>query len=64
MTVSDMTDDESAWLESKLAGSAEESFRSSERSYVAADLAERVMMQFICRRSTGVDAGGWRGRFD
>jgi RNA polymerase sigma-70 factor (ECF subfamily) len=43
MTVSDMTDDESAWLESKLAGSAEESFRSSERSYVAADLAERVM---------------------
>jgi RNA polymerase sigma-70 factor (ECF subfamily) len=43
MTVSDMTDDESAWLENKLAGSAEESFRSSERSYVAADLAERVM---------------------
>jgi len=44
MTVSDMTDDESAWLESKLAGSAEESFKSSERSYVAADLAERVMV--------------------
>ena len=43
MTVSDMTDDESTWLEGKLAGSAEESFRSSERSYVAADLAERVM---------------------
>lgn len=43
MTVSDMTDDENAWLESKLAGSAEESFKSSERSYVAADLAERVM---------------------
>lgn len=44
MTVSDMTDDESAWLESKLAGSAEERFKSSERSYVAADLAERVMV--------------------
>lgn len=44
MTVSDMTDDESAWLENKLAGSAEESFKSSERSYVAADLAERVMV--------------------
>ena len=43
MTVSDMTDDQSAWLESKLAGSAEESFRSRERSYVAADLAQRVM---------------------
>src|SRR5688500_2642296 len=42
MTVSDMTDDESAWMETRLAGSAEESFRSSERSYVAADLAERV----------------------
>ena len=43
MTVSDMTVDEGAWLESKLASSAEESFRSSERSFVAADLAERVM---------------------
>ncbi|MEK6279781.1 MAG: RNA polymerase sigma factor [Acidobacteriota bacterium] len=42
-TVSDMTDDESAWMETRLAGSAEESFRSSERSYVAADLAERVL---------------------
>ena len=43
MTVSDMTVDESAWLERKLAGSAEESFRSSEQSYVAADLAQRVL---------------------
>lgn len=43
MTVSDMTDDESVWVESKLASSAEERFRSSEQSYVAADLAERVL---------------------
>jgi RNA polymerase sigma-70 factor, ECF subfamily len=42
-TVSDMTEDETAWLDSKLAGSAEATFRSSEQSYVAADLAERVM---------------------
>jgi RNA polymerase sigma-70 factor (ECF subfamily) len=43
LTVSDLTEDESNWLDSKLAGAAEESFKSSERSLVAADLAERVM---------------------
>jgi RNA polymerase sigma-70 factor (ECF subfamily) len=43
LTVSDLTEDESNWLDSKLAGVAEESFKSSERSLVAADLAERVM---------------------
>jgi len=42
-TVSDMTEDETAWLDNQLAGTATESFRSSEQSYVAADLAERVM---------------------
>jgi RNA polymerase sigma-70 factor (ECF subfamily) len=43
LTVSDLTEDESNWLDSKMAGAAEETFRSSQRSLVAADLAERVM---------------------
>ena len=42
-TVSDMSVDESAWLESKLASSAAEGFKASEQSYVAADLADRVL---------------------
>ena len=42
-TVSDMTEDETTWLDNKMAGSAEENFRASEQSFVAADLAGRVM---------------------
>ncbi|HKO62576.1 MAG TPA: RNA polymerase sigma factor [Pyrinomonadaceae bacterium] len=43
MTVSDLSEDESGWLESKYSGAAEEEFKSSERSKVAADLTERVL---------------------
>ena len=43
MTVSDLSEDESGWLESKYSGAAEEVFRSSERSKVAADLTEKVL---------------------
>ena len=43
LTVSNLTEDENNWLESKLNRSAAESFKSSERSLVAADLADRVM---------------------
>lgn len=43
MTVSNLSEDESGWLESKYSGAAEEEFKSSERSFVAADLAERVL---------------------
>jgi RNA polymerase sigma-70 factor (ECF subfamily) len=43
LTVSGLTDDESNWLENKLAGAAGEDFRANERSLVAADLAERVL---------------------
>ena len=40
---SDLTDDETAWLDSNLAGAAMERHVSSERSLVAADLAGRVL---------------------
>jgi RNA polymerase sigma-70 factor (ECF subfamily) len=43
MAVSDLTDDESQWLENRLAGTSVERHESSERGLVAADLAERVL---------------------
>ncbi|MGB8509291.1 MAG: sigma-70 family RNA polymerase sigma factor [Pyrinomonadaceae bacterium] len=43
LTVADLTDDENSWLESKMAKGASERHRSAERSFVAADLAERVL---------------------
>ncbi len=39
----DLTEDETVWLESRLAGTAEEQRRASERSLLAADLAEKVL---------------------
>jgi RNA polymerase sigma-70 factor (ECF subfamily) len=43
LTISDLTDDESTWLNGKLADAAGERHRSAERGRVAADLAERVL---------------------
>jgi RNA polymerase sigma-70 factor (ECF subfamily) len=43
LTVSDLTEDESTWLENKLAHLATERYQSSERSLIAADLAGRVL---------------------
>lgn len=43
LTVSDLTEDESTWLDSKLADVATERHQSQERSLVAADLAGRVL---------------------
>jgi RNA polymerase sigma-70 factor (ECF subfamily) len=43
LTVSGLTEDESAWLENQMADAATERHRSSERSLVAADLAGRVL---------------------
>jgi RNA polymerase sigma-70 factor, ECF subfamily len=43
LTVSDMTEDESTWLEDKLADVAKEQHQASERSLVAADLAGKVL---------------------
>ena len=43
LTVSDLTEDESTWLENKLADVATERYQSRERSLVAADLAGRVL---------------------
>ena len=43
LTVSDLTEDESAWLDERQAGAAEERHRAAERSVVAADLAGRVL---------------------
>lgn len=42
-TVSDLTDDESTWLDNNLAGAAMERHQASERSLAAADLAGRVL---------------------
>jgi RNA polymerase sigma-70 factor (ECF subfamily) len=42
-SVSDLTEDQSTWLEDNLADKAAEQHRSAERSVVAADLAERVL---------------------
>lgn len=43
LIASDLTDDETAWLDSNLAGAAMERHQSSEKSLVAADLAGRVL---------------------
>jgi RNA polymerase sigma-70 factor (ECF subfamily) len=43
MTASDMSEDESAWLDSMLAGEATERHHAAERAVVAADLTERVL---------------------
>ena len=43
LTTSDLTEDESNWLDDKLASAATERYRSSERSRVAADLTDRVL---------------------
>ena len=43
MTLSELTEDEGAWLDAKTAGAAAEQHRAVERSVVAADLAERVL---------------------
>jgi RNA polymerase sigma-70 factor (ECF subfamily) len=43
LTVSDLTEDESNWLDEKLSDVAAELHRSSERKLVAADLADRVL---------------------
>jgi RNA polymerase sigma-70 factor (ECF subfamily) len=42
LTASDLTEDEAAWLDGKLAGVAGERHRSAERAVVAADLTDRV----------------------
>ena len=43
MSISDLTEDEGAWLERNTAGAATERHLSAERSVVAADLAQRVL---------------------
>ena len=43
LTVSDLTDDETTWLDNNLAAAATERHQSSERSLAAADLAGRVL---------------------
>ena len=43
LTISDLTEDESTWLDGKLAEVATERHHSNERSLVAADLAGRVL---------------------
>jgi RNA polymerase sigma-70 factor (ECF subfamily) len=42
-TASELTEDESAWLDAKMAGAASERHRAEERGRVAADLAGRVL---------------------
>lgn len=43
LTISDLTEDEGAWLETHTADAAAERHRAAERGVVAADLAERVL---------------------
>lgn len=43
MTVSELTEDEAAWMDNRLAGAATERHQSAERQLVAADLADRLM---------------------
>lgn len=43
LMVSDLSEDETSWLDNNLAGAAKERHESSERSLVAADLAGRVL---------------------
>lgn len=62
LTVSDLTEDENAWLEGKLAASAGERHLANERSLVAADLAGKVLQtmppddQLILTMIDGEDA--------
>ncbi|HKS41337.1 MAG TPA: sigma-70 family RNA polymerase sigma factor [Blastocatellia bacterium] len=44
-TVADLTEDENGWLDNKLADVSIERHKSSERSIVAADLAEKVLSE-------------------
>jgi len=44
-TVADLTEDESGWLENRLANVSIERHKSSEHSIVAADLAEKVLSE-------------------
>ena len=43
LSISDLTENESTWLEGRMANAAAERHQSSERSLVAADLADRVL---------------------
>lgn len=43
LSASELSEDEGAWLENRMAGAAVERQRSEERGLVAADLAERVL---------------------
>ncbi len=43
LTAADLTDDEGAWLDSKMSDAAAERHRASERAVVAADLADKVL---------------------
>jgi RNA polymerase sigma-70 factor (ECF subfamily) len=45
LSASDLSEDESAWLEHNMAGAAAERQQSAERGLVAADLAERVLVK-------------------
>jgi RNA polymerase sigma factor (sigma-70 family) len=45
LTVADLTEDEGAWLENQMADASAARHESSERGFVAADLAERVLGQ-------------------
>lgn len=47
LTVSDLSDDETTWLDSNMAVTANERHQSSERSLVAADLAGRVLETMV-----------------
>jgi RNA polymerase sigma-70 factor, ECF subfamily len=61
-TVADLTEDESSWLENKLAASAGEHHHAIERSLVAADLAGKVLQtlspddQLVLTMMDGEDA--------
>lgn len=61
-TVSDLTEDETAWMENKLAASAGEHHDAIERSVVAADLAGKVLQtltaddQLVLTMMDGEDA--------
>lgn len=62
LTASDLTEDESSWLDNKMSHLAKERHRSSERSVVAADLAGRVLQglspddQLVLTMMDGQDA--------
>ena len=43
LTAADLTDDEGAWLDSRLSDAARERHRAAERATVAADLADKVL---------------------